>query len=118
MKQLEFDFGDYNEERILDTVKNVIKEELGEEFNKLNLTFIMFQGDEMLPFKTVFIDRENASIICDGHESLPTVNNLGRIILDEKNMRMFREFEGEKVLKIVSSKAKKIAKDIKGKIWH
>ena len=118
MKQLEFDFGDYNEERILDTVKNVIKEELGEEFNKLNLTFTMFQGDEMLPFKTVFIDNENNSVDCDENIGTIRVNNLGRIILDEKNMRMFREFEGEKVLKIISSKAKKIAKNIKGKIWH
>jgi hypothetical protein len=97
-KQLNFYFGDYDEEKIIDTVKKEFQWLLDK---KYPLQFKIHLGDEMDPFKSVYINyiHYNEDMETYEIELLDTVNMSPQI------NKLFEDFKGEDALSIMSEVA-------------
>jgi len=109
-KQLTFYFGDYDEERIIDTVKNEFTD-----LRDIKLTYSIWLGDEVNPLRAVHVSREvNTGFFGDS----VLLSLVGKIELTEKMMGFFNKNEGEIALAEIQKKAKKLANKVRASIWQ
>lgn len=111
-KQLTFDFGEFDEERIMDTVK----EEFKELINKFPLVFRFARGDEMYPYKTITIAYMHENLHENNDEPFEEV--LERIEIKDDLIFLFQTFEGKKAISLIKKKAHNLAIRIDGAITN